>query len=130
MAIDSLHLDHWKESLDVGSAIAKPGWSEVLTALALLDGETHTLLSLEHGSGTTLQVGGGPSRFVVQWLSDQLCWCATSASPPSEPVILAAGGQAGEYPPEVCATAQQARIAAETFFLSGARSPKLSWQRE
>jgi hypothetical protein len=130
LAVGSLHLDDWQANRDVGETIASPTWADVVAALGRLDGDTHTLLSLQHSSGATLQVGGGPSEFVVQFLENESCWCVTSERAPDQVLQLVAGGQLGDYPADLCVSSSQARGAAESFFVSGTRARKLTWRKE
>jgi hypothetical protein len=129
VALNLLHLDEWVGNREVGVPIDNPTWTDVLTALSELNGETRTLLSLEEAGGAALQVGGGPSSFIVQYLEGGACWCVTSESSAGGVVQLVAGGQAGEYPADLCVSSSQAREAAESFFASGTRAPILRWRK-
>jgi hypothetical protein len=130
LGIALLHLDDWQGTREVGVPVANPTWEEVLAALSHLDGETRTLLSLERSDGTALQVAGGPSEFIVQYLDGESCWCVTSDRPVRETVKLVAGGQLGDYAADLCVSGAQAQAAADSFFALGARSPTVPWRKQ
>ena len=108
--------------------IADADVSVALDWFTRLDGNRHTLLSLEREDGWQLMAGGGPLRYVVTLgNSDDNLTLENPSGNQSTMVELCAGGQYGEYPETVCISPEQAATAVSLFFLG--RERQVQWAR-
>ncbi|NTJ61688.1 hypothetical protein G6M50_10280 [Agrobacterium rhizogenes] len=86
--------------------------------LSKLDGERHTLLSLERTDGWQLMVGGGPFRYVITLGNDiDNLTLGNPSRNQSAMLTLCAGAQYGDYPEPICVNPEQATSAVSLFFL-------------
>jgi hypothetical protein len=103
---------------------------KALMALNELDGERHTLLSLERPDGWQLCVGGGPKGFIVT-LSSQSGKNLTLLNVfgnDEEAVELCAGGQFSDFPLSIVVDKDLVAKAIASFFEKNEK--KLEWDSD
>jgi hypothetical protein len=105
---------------------------DVEAAVHSLNGADHTLVVGELPSGTTITVGGGPERFVIEIAAQAPPrWCAVDPRSPEGTVALVIEGEHVELPARVCVDRNAAIEAVRTFVSeNGARSRRLVWSIE
>lgn len=131
LEIVRLERDEWDMGRDVGRAIEAPTLDDVQAAIKALDQERHTLLRLVLRDGAYMVVGGGREDFIVYVVvSDQRAVnlnteCFTFWSDP--PVMVVAGGQAGDYETRYVVTLDEVFDAALGFAVVGGLNSRYSW---
>jgi hypothetical protein len=105
---------------------------DIEAAVRSLNGSTHSLVVVELASGTTITVGGGPSRFVIESAEDATHrWCVVDPRSPEGTIQLVVGGELVETPARLCVDGDAALDAVLTFVSgNGARSARLAWSAE
>lgn len=106
------------------------GYEQAIAAVERLNGQGHTLVSIERVDGWQLCVGGGGSDFVVT-LSSQCDENFTLLNPNGDDgsmVELCAGGQFSEFPRSVVVDKIEVYKAICSFFLG--KEMELNWERD
>lgn len=102
------------------------------TAVRGLDGAEHTLVVVELPSGTTMTIGGGPDKFVVELAEiERDRWNVFDPRRPEGSVDLIMGGELIAIPARL-GVDRDAAVEAVRAFVSenGARSAHLRWSAE
>ncbi|WP_138486886.1 hypothetical protein [Stutzerimonas nosocomialis] len=105
-------------------------YEQAIAALERLNGQEHTLLSIERVDGWQLCVGGGGSDFVVN-LSSQCDENFTLLNPDGDGgsmVELCAGGQFSEFSRSIVVDKVEVSKAIYSFFLR--KEMELNWERD
>lgn len=85
--------------------------------LSQLDGERHTLLTIDNDRGQTLSIGGGPSRYVVTLDSaEENLTLVNDADEEQDSFEICAGGQFSDFPASICVKQPSAKLAVDAFF--------------
>ncbi|MBO9166777.1 hypothetical protein [Rhizobium sp. L245/93] len=110
--------------------IRVPDADEIVTLnwLSKLNGQQHTLISLERDDGWQVMVGGGPIYYIVTLgNADENLTLENSSGDEAKMVELCAGGQYGEYPESFCVDREQAANAVSLFFQG--QEQQVGWQK-
>ena len=110
--------------------IRVPDADEIVTLnwLSKLNGQQHTLISLERDDGWQVMVGGGPIYYIVTLgNADENLTLENSSGDEAKMVKLCAGGQYGEYPESFCVDREQAANAVSLFFRG--QEQQVGWQK-
>ncbi len=127
--VQSFSLDRWSgKTYDLVEA-THPALDETEAAFARLDGRVRTLLSL-YGADASLMVGGGAGRYIVSHQFGDHSWTLTTPAAKAGRVLLAAGGQEGEYPEHLIVDRETALRALRAFFVDGSRDAGLDWEQD
>jgi hypothetical protein len=105
-----------------------PTWDQVRAFIERLDGKHCTEMSLEGLNQYVMVVGGGPDRFNVSTIGNDMGpydLLGPELSDETAKIIL--GGVATDLPRRFISTREQALQAAEYFFHQGQIDPKLNW---
>jgi len=88
-----------------------------LNLLSKLDGNQHTLLSLEREDGWQLMIGGGPTHYIITLGNGekQLTLLNINGDETTD-VEICAGGQFGQFPETLCTDHRQAAEIISAFF--------------
>lgn len=110
--------------------IGVPDADEMVTLdwLSKLNGQQHTLISLERDDGWQVMVGGGPIYYIVTLgNADENLTLENLSGDEARMVELCAGGQYGEYPETFCVSREQAANAVSLFFRR--QEQQVEWQK-
>lgn len=126
--------DHWDDRVDHGIAVANPSMDQVRQAIAALDGQHKTLVSLadKEGSDHYMLVGGQQEgRFILNATKDN-CDFFSLVDPAGSQHhrMLYVGGQDGMYEDRKCVPMVWALEAAEYFCETGELKPGMHWASE
>lgn len=105
------------------------GLEQAINALESLDGQKHTLLSIDRSDGWQLCVGGGAENFVVTLSSkdDDNFTLLNCSGNGDDFVELCAGGQFSDYPANIVVSKCEACSAIRDFF--DRNEMRLSWEK-
>lgn len=101
---------------------------DVAKAIAMLDGVSRTLVTLEVDDDHHMGIGGGHEQYVVYMTVDNLSFKNLVRADAEGPLVtLMCGGQEGEYPARQCVDQATATRAAQTFAETGQPDVALKW---
>ncbi len=124
-----LFTENWLDTSNEEVEIGDPTISDLDDAFASLDGDRHTLLSLELPSGAVLQIGGGPDKYIAQVVNGGHCWLAKGADSRGPPLELAVGGQLSQFEPSAALTCEQCNDIMSVFYHgNGVLTTRISWE--
>jgi hypothetical protein len=131
MAVESLTICVWSPTTKRDELISDPNWSDIETAIRLLDNEARNdvyLKPLNSTQDTFLCVGGGAGRYIVTG-SEHGSRSPTLSNPAGadDLVPLCVGGQGGEYPSRWVVDLEQALAAVQMFYEAGTFNCGVSW---
>jgi hypothetical protein len=131
VVIESLTICHWSPTARRDEVISDPGWSDIETAIRLLDNEARNdvyLRPLNSTQDTFLTVGGGSGKYIVAG-SEHGSRFPTLNNPAGadDSVSLCVGGQRGEYPSRWVVDLEQALAAVRMFYEAGTFDCGISW---
>jgi hypothetical protein len=98
-----------------------------------LDGDLHTLVTLSPGGEAHMAIGGDASNgLIVYSTTDNKVFYNLRTDRPRQtgPVLVAAGGQPGEFDSKYVVTLAEALIAAISYAETGQLSDELNWDRQ
>ena len=126
-----MSVDLWIGRTDQGQGVANPTWQQVVQAIAALDGNTRTIVSISEREGSSHHMviaGKWNGLFLVYMTRNNLAFITLTDPTKSEAKLrLFVGGQYGEYAERVCVPEQWALQAAKEFFESGEPERSLHW---
>ncbi|WP_201009044.1 Imm1 family immunity protein [Paenibacillus glycanilyticus] len=127
--VRSLSIDNWIGDEDNGGTHLNPTWELILSELRRLNGEQHTLLSLNLSEDAYILVGGGESGYyiVTATLDNMTYYNLIDESQTDETIYLKAGGQFGDYSRKLCIDFNTMSNAVKTFAIHGKIDSSLSW---
>jgi hypothetical protein len=102
-------------------------------AVRALNGVDRTLAQIELAGGSTLTVGGGPDRFLVECAENETDrWCVVDPLKGEEVVDIVLGGSlVDDFPARLCVTLEVVLEAVQVFIAEdGKRSQRLLWSVE
>lgn len=124
-----LYIDDRIANLGSDVELECQGHEEAIAALGMLNGQEHTLLSIERADGWQLCVGGGAGNFIVTLSSkdDDNFTLLNTNGDGGDFVELCAGGQFSDYPTNIVVGRAEASSAIRHFF-SG-KEMGVSWEK-
>jgi hypothetical protein len=131
MFISKFSVENWQGNRNQGAVEPVRNWEQIETAIAELDGQRKTLVTLETDNETHMAIGGGQGRYLVYVTFDNdNFYYLVDRSRTNREEILVVGGQAGSYSARSCVTIEVALQAAKTFAELGEMERSLTWQRD
>jgi Immunity protein Imm1 len=128
MFVTTMTTDYWEGVKSKHDTVLSPSWTEIEAAIACLDSETLTMVTLRGEGEAHLAVGGGGGRYVVYATFDnQKFLTLTRGGEGRSKVSLSIGGQMGEYPEDIVVDGPLALAAAKSFAESGQINDHLHW---
>ncbi|MBO9872940.1 hypothetical protein J7370_05980 [Xanthomonas sp. D-93] len=101
-------------------------FEKVFELVDRLDGNRHTLVSIEKSDGSQMLVGGGAGKYIVTMTSsDFKNFHLENGEKKGGLVEICAGGQFGEYDKNMVVSIDLVKSAIKQFF--GRTTPNLSW---
>jgi hypothetical protein len=105
--------------------------SEAAAAVARLDGEEVSQMTVEGPRETQLLVGGGPALFTVLAVVGPDDFLDLVANPTADgDTDLLIGGQSSPWPLRLCASREQVVEAVIAWVSDGRPNPNQSWQKQ
>jgi hypothetical protein len=112
----------------VDSSIRNPTWDQVGALIHQLDGVLCSEVSIEGPNRYGMTIGGGPARFYVSTIGEDMGpYDLLGPDPSDETERIVLGSQLTELPRRFLSTKNQALRAAEYFFYHGRVDPALNW---
>jgi hypothetical protein len=113
----------------VEESMETPSWAAVQQYIERLDGQQCTEMSLDGPHEYHMTIGGGPDRFFVSVIGNDLGpYTLLGPDPSDQPQKMILGGIETDVPRRFHATREQTLQAAEYFFYHGQIDPNLNWQ--
>jgi Immunity protein Imm1 len=123
--------DRWEGGIESEWRHDNPTAEQLDSALARMDAEVYTLITLGGSGNSHLCVGGGAGAYVVYVTFDNLdFWNLISPGGVVDRVAVVAGGQEGEYAAEQVVDLESTRVAAHAFLAGQGLAPGLRWKRQ
>ena len=108
---------------------ADPNFNSLNVALNELNGEFHSLLTVELASGVVLHIGGGPNEYMSQILNGDTCMLAIGSLKKVGMTELIVGGQSSEFESRVILSYEQARDILLVFYHGdGVHTTTVAWE--
>jgi Immunity protein Imm1 len=129
MFISQYSVEHWQGNQNQAQIQPATVWAAIEAAILQLDGDRHTVVTLEAENEAHMSVGGGPEQYVVYATLDNEDFpylFDPSRSAESEETIVV-GGQAGIYPARMCVNLATVLKAARTFAERGQMESSVVW---
>jgi len=131
MAVESLTICEWSPAAKRDEVISDPSWSDIETAIRLLDNEARNdiyLKPLNSTQETFLGVGGGKGRYIVHGSEDGRRFPILGNPAGTDNLVsLCVGGQRGEYPCRWIVELEQTLAAVRKFYDAGTFDCGVSW---
>jgi len=123
--------DEWKSVLNHEWRLQNASIEDLDRALARLDANTYTMVTITGPNEQHLAVGGGNGAYVVYQTDDNYdFWNLSNPTASDERVMLNIGGQPGEFRRRQVVDLEIARAAAHEFLKNGRRDPALNWEKQ
>lgn len=131
MFVQQMTVDMWQNRADHGAIVENPTWEQVAEAIAQLDGDNRTLVTLSDSAGSDrciIVAGQWDDRFIVNGTpGNHDFYSLIDTSRSDDKRILFVGGQNGDYRESQCVPMGWAVQAARTYFETGALDSALNW---
>ena len=131
MFVRYMYADEWRDRADHGSGVTHPTWEQVRQAIAALDGERKTMVTIADGEGSDhymLVAGQRDGRYLVNATKDNFDFSSLiDPAGSSDKLTLYVGGQDGEYEERQLVPAAWALEAASHFFETGELKFDMNW---
>ena len=113
----------------INEKVDQPTWDQVLDYISRLEGHRCTEMGIEGPNGYGMTVGGGPDRFCVSTIGDDMGpYDLLGPNQGDKETTIIIGGAKTFLPVRFISTREQALQAAEYFFHHGQIDPNLNWQ--
>lgn len=124
-----MRTDHWDDTGKTSSVNEHPTAHDVSEALARLDGDKYTELSIEGPDATLIGGGGGPDQFFFNFLlaEDQGEWVLSENPEAVGATSLAIGRNLADYPSKHVVGRDTAKKALIFFLQNNERDQRLNW---
>ena len=124
-------MDHWTGQTNKVQVASSDDLDDAIGILKRLDGRAHTQLTLVEPEGAMVTIGGGPDRFLIQYLlaEDGGEWSAAGNPSPQDDVELSIWRQDALCPNRQLANINQAIATIAAFLIDGSRSRLVGWER-
>ena len=128
----TLTLDNWHDRKDLGEVVENPSLSQVLGAIALLDGVARTMVSLGKPDAIGILVAGPKDgEYIVNaTLDNREFFSLRKPHPDPEKVICFVGGQDGNYRKDQFVSKQDCEKAVAFFYENQKLCSGLEWQKD
>ncbi|PWQ99703.1 hypothetical protein [Leucothrix arctica] len=125
-----LILDNRTENLNKDMVFDESDEKRSINVLHTLNGNTHTMLSLEREDEVRLDIGGGPDFFIVTCTkkNGQGLTLLNPIKESGNTIELCAGGQYADFPVEIVVDESVASDAIISFYKKNEQS--LDWEKE
>jgi hypothetical protein len=122
--------DRWNGVLNDEWHIDTPSVDDLNRVLDRLDAKIYTMVIIQGFGEQHMAIGGGAGRYVVYATFDnEEFWSLLAPRAGDSIVPLNVGGQQGDYPATQVVNLEQARAAAQRFFLQGELDSGQKWDR-
>ncbi len=111
-----LSIDNRVSNLNTDSLFFNIEKKEAFDYLEKLDGNHHTLLSLERNDGAIMLIGGGNEQYIVTVTCRDNILTLLANEVGTDEIELCAGGQYANFPPQIVVEKNLAQTALNQFY--------------